>query len=320
VVHVIAPDINLVKSVDHSLVPNGTTVTYGYDVSNAGRSPIPADDVLARVTLGDIANPFTTDCITPTLVSKNGGNQDDLLDREPAETWRYECRKPITEPTTNVAIVAAVGGTTVGLQLPVLDFDAAFVQPFSPAISVEKSADPTELGDGGGPVTYTYLVRNTGDVPVSDVASRITDDTCSPVNYVSGDDDGDGLLDTPTSIFEDALDETWVFTCTTTITATTTNTVVVTGTPTDPDGTPLCGPDSEGGFPPCDTSANAEAVVDVAAPGPTPGPPPGPTPPGPDGNLPNTGASGIGTMLTTGAIALMLGGLLVALGRRRQLR
>lgn len=48
--------------------------------------------------------------------------------------------------------------------------------------------------------------------------------------------------------------------------------------------------------------------------------PPGPTPPGPDGNLPDTGASGLGTMLATGAIALMLGGLLVALARRRQLR
>ncbi len=315
-VHVIAPAIHLNKTVNHGLVPSGTTVTYGYDVTNVGRSPIPADDVLADVVLGDISNPFTPDCVQPSLVSKTGGNDDDLLDREPAETWRYECSKPITEETTNVAIVAAAGGTPFDLNIPVIDFDAAFVQPFTPAITIEKSAEPTELGEGGGPVTYTYQVRNTGDVPLSDVASRITDDTCSPVTYVSGDEDGDGLLDTPTSIFEDAADETWTFTCTTTVTTTTTNTVVVTGTPTDPDGVPLCGPDSEGGFPPCDASANAQAVVDVAgAPE-----PPGPTPPGPDGNLPDTGASGLGTMLATGAIALMLGGLLVALARRRQLR
>lgn len=319
-VHVISPAIRLVKSVDNSLVPNGTTVTYGYDVTNVGVSPIATDDVLARVTLGDIANPFTPTCVQPTLVSKTGGNDDDLLDRDPAETWRYECAKAITEPTTNLAIVAAAGGTTLGLQIPVVDFDLAFVQPFTPAITVEKSAAPTELGAGGGPVTYTYQVRNTGDVPLADVASRITDDTCSPVAYVSGDEDGDGLLDTPTSIFEDALDETWVFTCTTAVTATTTNTVVVTGSPTDQDGNPLCGPDSVGGFPPCDVTAPDDAVVVVAGVPPTP---PGPTPPGPtppDGALPDTGASGLGTMLATGAIALMLGSLLVAVARRRQFR
>ena len=72
------------------------------------------------------------------------------------------------------------------------------------------------------------------------MAERITDNTCSPVTYVSGDEDDDGLLDTPNSIFEDALDEMWTFTCTTTISQTTTNTVVVPGTPTDPGGTPLC--------------------------------------------------------------------------------
>ena len=315
-VHVIAPAIRLVKSVDNSLVPTGTTVTYGYDVTNIGTSPIATDDVLARVTLGDISDPFAPTCVQPSLVSKNGGNDDDLLDREPAEAWRYECAKAITEPTTNLAIVAAVGGTTLGLQIPVVDFDLAFVQPFTPAITVQKSAEPTELGAGGGPVTYTYLVRNTGDVPLADLASRITDDTCSPVTYVSGDDDGDGLLDTPTSIFEDALDETWVFTCTTSVTTTTTNTVVVTGTPSDPDGNPLCGPDSVGGFPPCDVTATDDAVVEVAGVPPTP---PGPTPPD-GGALPDTGVSGLGTMLATGAIALMLGSLLVAAARRRQLR
>ena len=91
-----------------------------------------------------------------------------------------------------------------------------------------KSANPTELV-GGGEVTYTYEVRNTGDVPLAGVADSITDDTCSPVTYVRGDHDDDGLLDTPNSIFEDRLDETWVFTCTTDVDEDTTNTVVVAG-------------------------------------------------------------------------------------------
>ena len=64
-------------------------------------------------------------------------------------------------------------------------------------------------------------------MPLADVAERITDDTCSPVRYVSGDQDDDGLLDTPNSIFEDAADETWIFTCTHDVDRDTTNTVVV---------------------------------------------------------------------------------------------
>ena len=125
--------------------------------------------------------------------------------------WIYECVSPITQPTTNVAIVSGVGGRDFGLDFRVNDWAAARVDPFNPSLAIEKTADPTELVEGG-PVTYTYEVTNTGDVPLAGVAETITDDTCAPVEYVSGDIDGDGLLDTPRSIFEDKADETWVFT------------------------------------------------------------------------------------------------------------
>ena len=68
------------------------------------------DDVLAEVTLVDVAKPKQPLCESPTLVAKEGGNQDDLLERVPAETWRYSCSSTITEPTTNVAVVGALGG------------------------------------------------------------------------------------------------------------------------------------------------------------------------------------------------------------------
>ena len=87
-----------------------------------------------------------------------------------------------------------------------------------PAIHITKTANPTALPSGPGSVTYTYVVTNPGTVPLSDV--HVTDDRVSPVTYVSGDLNGNGLLD---------VGETWVYTATTTLSATTTNTATATG-------------------------------------------------------------------------------------------
>jgi hypothetical protein len=260
VVRVIDPAIHLVKTVSQTLVPAGTQVTYGFDVTNTGLSPLPADDVLAQVALTDTASPAQPGCAKPTLVARTGGNQDNLLDREPAETWHYECAAVISASTDNVAVVSARGGTGAGLNLPVVGVASAYVGVFHPAITVTKTAQPTRLL-GSGDVTYTYTVRNAGDVPLADVAARISDDTCAPLTYVSGDANGNGLLDTPSSIFEYSADETWTFRCTTSIGATTTNTVTAAGRPADGGGAPLCAAQS------CDVSDKAQATVTVVQPG-----------------------------------------------------
>jgi LPXTG-motif cell wall-anchored protein len=62
-------------------------------------------------------------------------------------------------------------------------------------------------------------VTNPGTVEFSDVT--VTDNMVSPVTYVSGDVNDDGLLQPG---------ETWIYTATATITATTTNVAVVSGT------------------------------------------------------------------------------------------
>jgi hypothetical protein len=259
-VRVIDPAIHLVKTVSSTLVPAGTAVTFGFAVTNAGTSPVAADDVLAQVSLVDVSNPTQSSCQHPTLVAKEGGNQDAFLDRVPAETWRYQCTATITAPTSDVALVTARGGTQHGLNVAVLAASSAYVQPFHPSIAVTKAASPTRIL-GSGDVTYTYTVRNTGDVPLADVAARISDDTCSPLAYVSGDANGNGLLDTPQSIFESSADETWTFRCTTSVDATTTNTVTAIGRPADGAGAPLCTAQ------PCDVSDQAQATVTVVQPG-----------------------------------------------------
>lgn len=171
-------------------------------------------------------------------------------------------------------------------------------------------------------------MTNTGDVPLANVADTISDDTCAPVQYASGDEDSDGLLDTPRSIFEDSADETWVFTCTTTIDQDTTNVVVVTGSPSDPGGQPLCGAVAAqaGIAEPCDVRAQDQAHVTVT---PTPtSPSPSPTPAGPDtsgsgtgtssGSLPNTGApAGSLALLVLGVVFVVAGSVLLGTSARR---
>jgi uncharacterized repeat protein (TIGR01451 family) len=74
------------------------------------------------------------------------------------------------------------------------------------------------LPDGPGKVEYTYTLTNIGTLPVTDIT--LVGDTCSPIVLISGDANADAKLD---------LNETWTFTCTTTLQETHTNTVVATG-------------------------------------------------------------------------------------------
>ena len=67
-------------------------------------------------------------------------------------------------------------------------------------------------------VTYTERITNPGTVALSDVI--LTDDKCSPMNYISGDTNGDSKLD---------ITETWTYTCRTNLTETTLNTAIAEG-------------------------------------------------------------------------------------------
>jgi hypothetical protein len=111
-----------------------------------------------------------------------------------------------------------------------------------PLIDVLKVPTPLVLPAGGGSVTYEYAVSNIGPVAMSNVT--VIDNKCAPAVFVTGDADGDSLLD---------LTETWTYRCTTTLTLTTTNTVTATG--------------QANGFTAVDT-ANATVVVGVDMPPP----------------------------------------------------
>ena len=98
------------------------------------------------------------------------------------------------------------------------DDDYVNVPVNPPLIDVIITPEPLNLNDGAGLVTYTYKVTNPGKVTVDNVT--IVDDKVNPVNYVSGDTNGDKQLQT---------NETWIYTSSMTLNVTTTNTATVKG-------------------------------------------------------------------------------------------
>jgi len=90
---------------------------------------------------------------------------------------------------------------------------------YIPLIGITSVPSPLALPKGPGNVTYKYAVKNfLQEVALSDV--QVVDDKCSPIKYVTGDDNNDSKLD---------YSETWRYSCTTKLAVTTQNTATATG-------------------------------------------------------------------------------------------
>ncbi|MEO5927472.1 MAG: hypothetical protein ABIO72_02095 [Patescibacteria group bacterium] len=142
-------------------------------------------------------------------------NGDSLLQSN--ETWTYTCSAnvPVTSTNTAIAIGHANGLTAIDTALATVTVAG---QGIPPLIHIVKKPVPIVMAAPGGRVTYTYAVTNPGTIPLSGVG--VTDDKCGPVNVISGDANGNGLLDTA---------ESWIYACNVQMTQTTTNTATATG-------------------------------------------------------------------------------------------
>jgi hypothetical protein len=90
--------ISVTKTANHtSLVAPGGSVSYAYDVSNAGTQP-----------LSDIST--TDDMCSPMRLLSGDRNADAVLNV--GETWKYSCQTNLTETTTNTV---SVSGTFNGV-------------------------------------------------------------------------------------------------------------------------------------------------------------------------------------------------------------
>ena len=165
---------------DFPLFVNGTPVDSG--IPNAFPAPAEAYRV-TETSDPDYAGTFSGDCDATGGIALNPGDTD----------------------------ICVITNTYVGPAI-------ASAAPIPPLIDVVKTASPTTLPNGPGAVTYSYAIKNTGTVPITDVT--LTGDTCSPIKLISGDLNNDNILD---------VNETWTYRCSMTLKETHTNTVVAAG-------------------------------------------------------------------------------------------
>lgn len=105
--------------------------------------------------------------------------------------------------------------------------------PMGSNITLIKSVDRTWVTPGGA-VVYTYEVRTTGSLPLSNVS--VTDNYCAPAVYSSGDTNSNNLLESG---------EAWIFTCNANIYVDTINTASAAGSPDNGSSYIISTPDQE---------------------------------------------------------------------------
>jgi len=197
------PLISVVKVPSPLALPNGPgLVEYTYTVRNMGTVS------MTNVTM-------VGDSCTPIVLNSGDTNDDDIL--TVSETWVYTCSTTLTETHTNTVVATgwSKGVSSVDIATATVVVGEPIVPPL---IHVTKIPRPRRLLSPGRMVTYIERISNPGTVPLSNV--QLTDNTCSPMRYISGDRNQNALLDT---------NETWTYACRARLTKTTTNTAIASG-------------------------------------------------------------------------------------------
>ncbi|QWF80688.1 DUF7507 domain-containing protein [Amycolatopsis sp. CA-230715] len=139
------PGLSITKDALGGPFRTGDRVTFRITVTNTGDVPLRAVSVV---------DPIAADCARTFAEIAAGASES------------YECT--MTAPPDDVVNVATATGTPpVGP--PVTGTDDAKVDVIHPAVTITKDASPA-MARVGETVTFTLVVRNTGDVPLTNVS------------------------------------------------------------------------------------------------------------------------------------------------------
>jgi uncharacterized repeat protein (TIGR01451 family) len=193
------PAIAITKEANSTKVHEGDKVTYTYEVTNTGNTP------LSDVSVDD-------DKAGDATYQSGDANGNNKLDAD--ETWIFTATYTVSDeddnPLVNTATASGTGVLTPEMAAAsprkVTAQASASVSILRPAIAITKEADPTEAQQGDE-ITYTYEVDNAGNTPLSNVS--VDDDKAGDVTYQNGDTNNNDKLD---------VNETWIFTATYTVT------------------------------------------------------------------------------------------------------
>ena len=207
------PSLNVIKAtngVDANSAPGvlvraGAQVTWTYAVSNTG-----------TISMTSLSVTDSAPGVTPFLIAGDGG-----------ESGLFEIGESRIYQASGIAIAGQYSNTATAVGISasgeaVTDTDVSHYFGVLAVVDIKKQASAS-LVRSGSPVTYTYEVSSTSNVPLVNVA--VGDDRCLTVTPVVsgtinlGDSDADNALD---------VGELWQYTCTVALTTTTTNIATVT--------------------------------------------------------------------------------------------
>jgi hypothetical protein len=180
---------------------NGVPVLHALVLLSDGR---PNPDPGQRPNAGEIASYLASADVAYSIAIGEGGIGSSQID--------LALMGALANPAANFHHIVEAA------DLPGL-FSSIFAELSCPQIGIDKTPSVDTLPAGGGMVTYTYEVTNSNpDAALHDVT--VTDDTCSPVDYVAGDTNHDSKLQS---------NETWTFSCSMSLNHTTTNVATASG-------------------------------------------------------------------------------------------
>jgi uncharacterized repeat protein (TIGR01451 family) len=158
-----APALTVVKSADPSGTATftpGQTITYNFAVTNTGNVPL-NDVTIDEGTFSGTGTLSPATCPDATLAV---GHQEVCT-----ATYTLTVTDVDSGSVTNTA---TADGTPPGSTTPVVSVPSTVTipTPANPGITVVKSATPTTVTEAGQTVAYSFLITNTGNVTMSNVA------------------------------------------------------------------------------------------------------------------------------------------------------